>query len=140
MTVNGNGPTKHREWVAHIGPRHLVLGQKHRLEAGRCEEGSRETGAPRLALLLLTRETQRLEGKIRVLDATSAGTFVAAPHALGAGMGTANAQLAEQEAAVASREAHHGVGTHHGGTHGVQCQLSTTWRSGQNVTSSCWNL
>ena len=60
-----------------------------------------------------------LKTKSESLMATSAGTS----HALGAGMGMACALLAEQEVAVASREAHHGVGVHHGGAHSVQCSL-----------------
>ena len=38
VTINGNFWTTHAEWMAQVGPRHLVLGQEHRLEAGRCDE------------------------------------------------------------------------------------------------------
>ena len=38
VTISGNFWTTHAEWMAQVGPRHLVLGQEHCLEAGRCEE------------------------------------------------------------------------------------------------------
>ena len=40
VTINGNFWTTHAEWMAQVGARHLVLGQEHWLEAGRCEGGA----------------------------------------------------------------------------------------------------
>ena len=113
-----------------MGPRHLVLGQEQRLEAGRCEEeaGKLEREGWLCGFSLTKRDA--LKTKSEPSLATSAATFVA--QALGAGVGLAGAQLAEQRASDAPREAHHG------GTHSFQCLLLPSQRSGQSATNSCW--
>ena len=74
MTINGNFWT-----TAQVGPRHLVLGQEHRLEAGRCEEeaGKLEPQGWRCGFSPAKRHA--LKAKTDSSLATSAGTFVAAP-------------------------------------------------------------
>ena len=79
MTINGNFWTTHAEWMAQVGPRHLVLGQEHRLEAGRCDEeaGKLERQGWRCGFSPAKRNA--LKAKTGSSLATSAGTFVAAP-------------------------------------------------------------
>ena len=78
VTINGNFWTTHAEWMAQVGPRHLVLGQEHRLEAGRCEEeaGNLERQGWRCGFSPAKRNA--LKAKTDSSLATSAGTFVAA--------------------------------------------------------------
>ena len=80
VTVNGNFWTTRREWMVHVGPRHLVLGQEHPLEAGRCEEeaGKLERQGWHCGFSPVKRNLF-LKTKSESSLATSAGTFVAAP-------------------------------------------------------------
>ena len=58
VTVGGNLRTTPREWMAHEGPQHLVLGQELRFR----QEG-REAGTHGLALRFLAREAQKAKSK-----------------------------------------------------------------------------
>ena len=100
--------TTHAEWMAQEEPRHLVLGQEHRLEAGRCEEevGKLERQGWRCGFSPAKRNA--LKAKSDSSLATSAGTFVAEWVWL---------VRRCHRASDAPREAHHGK------THGVQCLL-----------------
>ena len=100
VTGNGNFWTTHREWMAHVEPRHIVLGQEHPLEAGRCEEQA-EARAPRLALRFLTRETQCSEDEIRCIAGDVGRYFRRSAQALADGVAVAGARLAEQRASGA---------------------------------------
>ena len=79
VTINGNFWTAHAEWMAQVGPQRLVLGQEHRLEAGRCEEeaGKLERQGWRCGFSPAKRNA--LKTKTDSSLALSAGTFVAAP-------------------------------------------------------------
>ena len=79
VTNSGNFWTTHAEWVAQVAPRHLVMGQEHRLEAGRCEEeaGKLERQGCRCGFSPAKRNALKTKSESSL--ATSAGTFVAAP-------------------------------------------------------------
>ena len=84
---------------------------------------SGEAGARGLALGIHPREAQRGESKVRVFDGHVDGYLRGGAKALGIGVGVADARLADQKDGCASGEAHHGLGSHFEGTHGLQCQL-----------------
>ena len=66
-------------WTTHAGPRHLVLGQEHRLEAGRCEEEAGKLERQGWLCSFSPAKRNPLKTKSESSLATSAGTFVAAP-------------------------------------------------------------
>ena len=78
VTINGNFWTTHAE-LAHVGPRHLVLGQEHRLEAGRCDEEAAKLERQDWRCGFTPAKRNALKAKTDSSLATSAGTFVAAP-------------------------------------------------------------
>ena len=69
----------HTEWMAQVGPRHLVLGQEHRLEAGRCDEEAAKLERQGWHCGFTPAKRNALKAKTDSSLATSAGTFVAAP-------------------------------------------------------------
>ena len=79
MTINGNFWTTHAEWMAHVGPRHLVQGQEHGLEAGRCDEDAAKLERQGWRCGFTPAKRNALKAKTDSSVATSAGTFVAAP-------------------------------------------------------------
>ena len=89
VTVNANFWTTRREWTAHVGPRHLVLGQEHRLEAGRCDEEARKLEREGWRCGFAPRKAQRCEVKVRVFDGHDGGHLRGGAQALGAGVGVA---------------------------------------------------
>ena len=91
-----------------------------------------------MALWFLTRETQSLsEDEIRIIPGDIGRHFRRSAQALVDGVGVAGAQLAEHRASGVPREAHHGMGAHHGRAHSVQ-RLLVPRRSGRSATNSCW--
>ena len=79
VTGNGKFWTTHREWMAHVGPRHLVLGQEHPLEASRCEEEAVKLERQGWLCGFSPAKRNALKTKSDSSLATSVGTFVAAP-------------------------------------------------------------
>ena len=62
-----------------MGPRHLVLGQEHRLEGGRCDEEAAKLERQGWRCGFTPAKLNALKAKTDSSLATSAGTFVAAP-------------------------------------------------------------
>ena len=81
VTINGNLWTTHAEWMAQMGPQHLVLGQGHRLDTGRCDEE---------AAKLHTGEAQRAEGENGFIPGNVGGYVCCSAQALGTGVGLAS--------------------------------------------------
>ena len=79
MTINGSFWTTHAEWTAQVGPRHLALGQEHRLEAGRCDEEAAKLERQGWRCGFSPAKRNALKTKTVSSLATSARTFVAAP-------------------------------------------------------------
>ena len=77
--VSANFWTMHREWMAHVGPRQLVLGQEHRLEASRCEEEAEKLEREGWRCGFTPANRNAVRSKSQFSMATSAGTFVAVP-------------------------------------------------------------
>ena len=76
--MNGNFWTTHAEWMAQVGPRHLVLEQEHRLEAGSCDEEAAKLERKGWRFAFTPGKRNALKAKTDSSLATSAGTFVAA--------------------------------------------------------------
>ena len=93
MTINGNFWTTHAEWMAQVGPRHLVLGQEHRLEAGRCDEEAAKL--ERQGWRCDTGKAQCAEGENGLILGNVSGYVYCSAQALGAGMGLASTGLAD---------------------------------------------
>ena len=102
---------------------------QHRLQASRCEEEAWKLETPWLALRFLALEGQCLQDKVRVLDCYVGRHLRCGAQALGAGMGVACAQVAEQEVAIKETSPWRGYPSRGGS----QCSvfISTTRRSGQ---------
>ena len=127
VTINGNFWTTHTEWKAHVGPRHLVLGQEHRLEAGRCDEEAGKLGRQGWRCGFSPAKRSALKAKTH-LWLRRAGTLVAAPKHWGlewvwSARGWQSNELQDQG------RAHDGMGSHHGENHSLQCVLLPHWRS-----------
>ena len=77
--LHGDAWTTQSEWMAYQGPRHLVLGQEHRLVAGRCEEETGKVERQGCLCGFSPAKGNALKTRSESSVATSAGTFVAAP-------------------------------------------------------------
>ena len=120
-----------------MGPRHLVLGQDHRLEAGRCDEEAAKLERQGWRCGFTPAKRNALKAKTDSSLATSAGTFVAAPKHWGLewvwpARGWQSKELQDQGRLTMAWV------PYHGGTHSVQRSLQPHGRSGLNAISRYW--
>ena len=85
----------HAEWMAQVGPRHLVLGQEHRLEAGRCDEDAAQARTAGWPCGITPAKRNALKAKTDSSLADVGGHVCSGAQALGTGVGLASTWLAE---------------------------------------------